>query len=160
MKKVKEYLPYVVVLIVVILIRSYIITPVRVTGSSMDKTLRNGDIMLLYKLAKLNREDIVVVNKKVNGSNIIKRIIALPGEKIKCIDGTIYINDKQYADEHAYGITSDFDEITLASDEYFVLGDNRLVSEDSRFFGAVKEKYIEGQTSIIIFSFSKIGKVK
>ncbi|MBQ6841213.1 MAG: signal peptidase I [Bacilli bacterium] len=160
MKKfLKEYVPYIVILVLVILTRTFLITPVKVNGSSMDKTLKSGDIMLLYKQANIDREDIVVIDKAVQGSNIIKRIIGMPGETIKCEDGIIYINNKVYNDKYAYGETNDFKEVTLSNDEYFVLGDNRMVSQDSRYFGSVKEKYIEGQTSIIIYPFNKIGKV-
>ena len=158
-KFLKEYLPYIIVLLLVILTRTFIITPVRVNGTSMEKTLKNGEIMLLYKLAKIEKEDIVVIDKTVDGSNIIKRVIAMPGQKIKCEDGIIYINDKKYADKYAFGITSDFKEVTLKDDEYFVLGDNRLVSEDSRYFGPVKKKHIMGKASIVLYPFNKIGKV-
>ena len=158
-KFVKEYVPYLVIILLVIIIRSFIITPVKVNGASMDDTLASGDIMMLYKLAKIERDDIVVVSKDVQGSNLIKRIIGMPGEKIKCVEGIIYINDMKYNDKYSKGKTSDFEEIELSSDEYFVLGDNRLVSEDSRYFGPVKEKHIEGETSLIIFPFKKLGIV-
>lgn len=160
MKKfLKEYLPYIAIFILVILTRTFLVTPVKVNGTSMDETLASGDIMILYKLADIQREDIVVVGPEVQGSNIIKRIIALPGERIKCEDGVIYINDKKYKDKFAYGITSDFKEVKLDKDEYFVLGDNRLVSEDSRYFGPVKETSIKGEASICVYPFNKIGKV-
>ena len=160
MKKfLKEYLPYIVILILVILTRTFLITPVRVNGASMEKTLKNGEIMLLYKRASIKKEDIVVIDKSVEGSNIIKRVIAMPLEKIKCEDGIIYINNQKYDDKYAYGITGDFKEITLKKDEYFVLGDNRLVSEDSRYFGPVKRKNIMGRANIVLYPFNKIGKV-
>lgn len=160
MKKfLKEYLPYIVIFVVVILTRTFLITPVKVNGSSMDKTLEDGEIMLLYKQANIEREDIVVIGKNVQGSNLIKRIIALPGETIKCEDGIIYINDKRYNDKYAFGITSDFEQIKLDGEEYFVLGDNRLISEDSRFFGPVHESDIKGEANFILYPFNKFGKI-
>ncbi len=160
MKFIKELLPYIIIVVVVILIRTFIITPVRVSGDSMEKTLSNGYIMLLNKVSSVEREDIVVINKKFAGDDvIIKRIIGLPGETIKCEDDVIYINGKKFKDSHAYGITTDFEEVTLKEDEYFVLGDNRVVSNDSRYLGPVKKEYIEGTTDIIIYPFSKFGKV-
>ena len=158
-KFIKEYGTYIILILLVILVRSFIVTPVRVNGTSMDKTLKEGEILLLYKIAKIERNDIVVVDENVQGSKIIKRVIGMPGETIKCEDGIIYIDDQKYKDKYAYGDTSDFDEVKLKKDEYFVLGDNRLVSEDSRYFGPVKEKYIEGETSVVIFPFNKIGTV-
>lgn len=160
MKKfLKEYLPYLIIIILVVLTRTFLVTPVRVTGTSMDKTLADGEIMLLYKQGTVDRFDIVVIDKKVEGNNIIKRIIGLPNEKIKCENGVVMINGKKIKDAYAYGITSDFKEVTLKSDEYFVLGDNRIVSEDSRYFGPVKEKYIKGTTNLVLFPFTKIGTV-
>ncbi len=161
MKFLKELLPYIIIVVVVILIRTFIVTPVRVSGQSMEKTLSNGYIMILNKLGTVDREDIVVIDKRYAGDDvIIKRIIGLPGETIKCENGTIYIDGKEYKDSHAYGTTSDFTEITLKDDEFFVLGDNRVVSNDSRYLGPVKEDYIEGTSNIIIYPFNKIGKAK
>ena len=156
----KEYLPYIIILILVILTRTFLITPVRVSGTSMNNTLKDGDIMFLYKIATFDREDIVVVSKKVEGSTIIKRVIGMPGERIKCKDGNIYINGKKYKDKFAYGKTGDFDEVKLKKNEYFVLGDNREVSQDSRYFGPVKEEYLLGETNFVLFPFKRLGKVE
>ena len=161
MKKIlKENLPYILIIIIVLLIRQFLITPIRVSGSSMDTTLSDGEIMLLYKQGHIDREDIIVIDKSVEGSYIIKRVIAMPGEKIKCVNNIIYINDEKYADTYAYGQTFDFEEITLKKDEFFVLGDNRLVSKDSRYFGPVNINNIMGTTNIVLFPFNKIGIVK
>ena len=159
-KMIKDNLGFILVIVAILLVRTFIVTPVRVSGSSMNKTLKNGDIMLLYKLSDIKKEDIVVVSKKMDGSTIIKRVIALPGDTIECKDGIIYINDKEYKDKYAYGITNDFDRVILKDDEYFLLGDNRIVSRDSRYFGPVKEKYIEGKAEFVIFPITKFGKVK
>lgn len=161
MKKfLKENLSFIIIIIIVILIRCFVVTPVRVNGSSMSPTLEEKDVLLLYKLSSLEREDIVVISKEFEGASLIKRIIGLPNEKIKCINGTIFINGKKYDDKYGYGITSDFDEITLSSDEYFVMGDNRIVSKDSRMLGPIKKNFIEGTTSIVLYPFNKIGKIK
>ena len=161
MKKfLKENYIYIIIIIVVLLIRTFIATPVRVDGKSMNKTLSNGDIMILNKLGTVKRESIVVIDKEYSGSTIIKRIIGMPGETIECKDGVIYINGTKYDDKYAYGETSDFTRVTLKDDEYYVLGDNRLVSADSRYSGPVKEEYIKGTTNIVLFPFNRIGKVK
>ena len=150
-KIIKEILSYVIIIVVVILIRTFIGTPVRVNGTSMVPTLKEGEVLYLNKLDKsFDQEDIVVIDKKVEGSAIIKRIIGMPNDKIKCINGVIFINDEKYEDNFGSGETSDFDEITLGDDEYFVLGDNRIVSKDSRVLGPIKEKYIEGTTRVVL----------
>lgn len=160
-KILKELYPYVIIVIVVVLIRSFLITPIMVSGSSMDTTLANGEVMILNKLGKFTREKIVVVSKNFEGKDtIIKRIIALPGETIKCENGIIYINGEEYDDKYATNTTYDFAEVKLKDNEYFVMGDNRLVSKDSRMLGPVLEDEIEGTTSLVIWPIKKIGTVK
>mgnify|MGYP004527273419 CR=1 FL=1 len=160
MKFIKEAVPYIIIILVVVLIRVFIITPVRVDGSSMKNTLKDNDILLLYKLGSIKRNDIVVLDESYDNEIIIKRIIGLPGETVAIKNGKIYINNKEYDDKFAYGETSDYDKITLGDDEYFILGDNRIVSKDSRYFGPVKEKEIIGKAIFRLFPFNKIGKLK
>ncbi len=158
-KALKELIPYIIILIVVVLIRSYIVTPVMVSGTSMSPTLKGREIMILNKLdKKYTRFEIVVL--KTDHDDIIKRVIALPGETISCKNNKIYVNSRKLEDKYGSGITSDFDKITLGKDEYFVLGDNRENSMDSRYYGAFNKKKIKGSTKIIVFPFNRIGKVK
>lgn len=152
-KFVKELIPYIIIIVVVIIIRCFIITPVRVDGPSMNNTLYDGDIMMLVLFDKnYQRNDVVVFNKK--DEKLIKRVIALPGEKVKCVSGIIYVNNEEYEDIHANGKTEDFKEYILGEDEYFVMGDNRNNSLDSRIFGPVKKENILGKTNSIIFPFN------
>lgn len=160
MKVIKEVIPYIVIVVVVVLIRTFIITPVRVDGDSMKNTLKNGDILLLYKLSSINRFDIIVLDEENDNEKIIKRVIGLPGDTVAIKKGKIYINDKVIDDEYAYGETSDYDKVTLGDDEYFILGDNRLISKDSRYFGPIKEKEIKGKIVFRLFPFTKIGTVQ
>ncbi len=158
MKKIlKELVPYIVILVVVVLIRIFIVTPIIVDGDSMSPTLTDGEMMLLNKLGSIERNDIVVINNEEG--YIIKRVIALPGESIECRDGVIYINDEKYDDNFA-SKTDDFVKQFLNDDEYFVMGDNRLVSMDSRVFGAVTKEEILGTTNFVIYPFNKFGKIK
>ncbi len=157
-KFLKELMPYIIIVIVIVLIRTFIITPVRVDGDSMKKNLNDGDILLLYKLSDIKRNDIVVLKEKIDNEVIIKRVIGLPGEEVKISDGKIYINNEEIEDNYAYGETLDeIDTIKLQDDEYFVLGDNRLVSKDSRSFGAIKKDNIMGKSIVRLFPFNKIG---
>ena len=157
-EKIKGLIPYIIIIVCVILIRTYLVTPVRVDGTSMNKTLNNGDLLVLSKISKISQYDIVVL--KVDGEKIIKRVIGMPGDTIEIKKDKIYINDKKIKDEFAFGKTSDYSLITLKDDEYFVLGDNRLVSKDSRYFGPVKKNAIEGKAVFRFFPFTKIGSIK
>ena len=159
MKIVKELIPYVIIVIVVVLLRAFIVTPVRVSGNSMHDTLIDGDILLLKKYDKsYDRYDIVVFDK--DDEMLIKRVIGLPGEYIEIKDSEIYINDKKIKDIETDLFTSDFNKIMIPADSYFVLGDNRIVSNDSRYFGPVDKKYIRGTVSFTIFPFNHFGKIK
>lgn len=158
MKLMKSLLPYAVILVVVILIRTFIVTPIKVNGSSMYNTLEGNEIMLLWKLGDINRYDIVVA--KTEDDTLIKRVYAFPGETIECKNGKIYINDEEIDDTYAFGETANFPKVILKEEEYFLMGDNRLVSLDSRRLGPIKKEQIEGSTKFILFPFSKIGTVK
>lgn len=159
MKIIKEILPYVLIIIAVILIRTFIITPVRVDGASMDKTLENGQILLLYKLGNVKRYDIVILDEEIEDEIIIKRIIGMPNDTVEIKNGVLYINDEEIEEEYAYGQTDDYDKITLKDDEYFILGDNRPISKDSRYFGPVKEDEIIGKIIFRLWPINKFGTI-
>lgn len=169
MKKwLKELYPYVIIIVVVVLFRTFIATPVRVNGGSMESTLNNGDILILNKLNhNYKRFDVVVINKKVNGvkTKLVKRIIGLPGESISYKDNELYINGEKIEDvsisrtsnftlEDLYNIK------VIPKNTYFVMGDNRGNSSDSRDYrvGLIKKDEIVGTTTIRLFPLNKIGK--
>ena len=160
-KIIKEIVPYIVIIIVVLAIKRFIVSPIRVNGASMFPTLKNGDMMILnetsYYFKDIKRFDIVVVDTKEE--LIIKRVIGLPGETISYKDNVLYINGKKVKEEYSYGKTDDFEPVEL-KDSYFVMGDNRKNSLDSRFFGPFKKKSIRGKTNFIIIPFDRMGKVK
>lgn len=160
MKIIKSLLPYIIIVIVVILVRTFIATPVKVNGSSMYPTLKGNEIMLLNKLGHIDRFDIVVLKIDGREDNLIKRIIGLPGETVEIKDNDIYINDKKIEDKYGYGETYNIDKVTLKKDEYFILGDNRIISLDSRVFGTINKKEIKGTTNFIMYPFKSFGKVK
>jgi len=157
-KLIKDLIPYVVIIIVVVLIRTYIVTPVIVVGDSMVPTLKDNQVLLLnkfdYKFNKIERYDIVVI--EVEGSEIIKRIIGLPGEIIEYRNNTLYINGHE--EETIYNFdTEDFNLESICNcekipqDKYLVLGDNRTVSSDSRIIGLIDKENIKGSTTISIW---------
>lgn len=141
-------------------------------GQSMDVTLSGGDTVLInvmaYQLGGPKRGD--VISFKPNGSESshsnIKRVIGLPGETIQIKEGMIYIDGKVYLEQKNYpsitnpGMASQ--PITLDGDEYFVLGDNRNNSEDSRFadIGLVKADSIEGKVWFVLSPSEHRGFLK
>ena len=160
-KIIKENYSYILIIVVILLIRTYIVTPIRVNGTSMYPTLKQNEIMILNKIglkSGIDRFDIVVV--KTDNNRIIKRVIGLPGESVMYEDGKLYINGKYVEDSYSLSETKDFDNIFLKEDEYFVLGDNREVSKDSRMIGPVKKEQILGKTRLVIFPFIKIRMEK
>ncbi len=160
MKFLKSLVPYIIIIVIVVFIRTFIITPVKVNGSSMYPTLEGDEIMLLNKLGSIDRFDIVVLKLDGDDDNLIKRIIGMPGETVEIKENQIYINDELLEDPYGYGVTYNIDPVTLGSDEYFILGDNRNISLDSRVFGKIHESEIKGTTNFIMYPFSKIGKVE
>ena len=145
-----------------------------VNGSSMDTTLANGQNLVMDKLSYRfhdpERYDIIIFpGPEEFGQHpyYIKRIIGMPGETVQIKDGKVYINDKELKSD-VYGITDYIDypgiaeePITLGDDEYFCLGDNRPVSQDSRYeeVGPVKRSIIVGKVWIRIWPLNKFGKV-
>lgn len=169
MRIVKELIPYAVIILVVVLIRTFIATPVIVSGSSMDPTLKNGQVLILNKLVKkYTRDDIVVIDAKINGKKerIVKRVIGLPGETLEYKDGFLYINGKRKHDDFV-SLTRDFTlesatgKKKIPSGYYFVMGDNRRNSLDSRDsrVGLVKKSNIIGKPIIRIWPLNKIGAI-
>ena len=158
METIKNIIPYVVIIVIVILIRTFVMTPVRVNGPSMDNTLKNGQIMILNKLSKYKRGDIVVVD--LGNEKIIKRIVGLPGESIYCLNSEIYINDEKIKEDYISSETLDFTKVFIQEDEYFVMGDNRTVSMDSRTFGPINKSQMMGISEFRIWPLHKFGIVK
>ncbi len=160
----KELISYAIIIIVIILIRTFIVTPVRVNGTSMDTTLKNGEIMILnklkYKFKDIKRFDIVVVDYK--GEKLIKRIIGLPGETLKYENSILYINDEEVEEYFKNQETLDFDIKDLNYDVipdncYIVLGDNRRDSLDSRYLGCIDKKDIIGSANLVLYPFNSFG---
>ncbi len=158
-----EIKDYVIIIVAVVLIRTFIITPALVDGASMDNTLKDGQLVIINKFSMIvsepKRFDIVVVKNNDSHDKIIKRVIGLPNEKIVYRDNNLYINGDLYKEDYVLGNTTDY-EVETGEDEYFVLGDNREVSKDSRILGNFKKKDIIGKVKIRLFPFNKIGKVK
>lgn len=164
MKIIKELIPYLIIIIVVIIIRCFIVEPVRVSGNSMYPTLKDNDIVLLNKFNKnIKRFDIVVF--QYGDKKLIKRVIGLPNEHIKYVNGILYINNEKIDDVDLKVETDNFYLDDLGYDKipegyYFVMGDNRTLSEDSRVIGLISKKDIKGVGVLRIFPLNQIGFVK
>lgn len=161
-------------IVICLLLTEYLIMPIRVNGTSMYPTLDNKSIgfsnIIGRKINGLKRFDIVIVYLEEKDEKIVKRIIGMPNETISYIDGILYVDenpveeyflDKNYIKQqlslsyHDY-FTEDFT-YQLGDDEYFCLGDNRLVSADSRIYGPFLSDEILSKDIFIIFPFSKFG---
>lgn len=118
-----------------------------ISGNSMYPNLKDGEIVKISKVEEdtiINRFDIVIAEKE-EGYNIIKRVIGLPYETIEYKDNHLYINGQITTEDFidTYLIKTEDFSITLKNDEYFLLGDNREYSTDSRILGAFLKKSIK-----------------
>lgn len=170
----RELLSWIIYIAVIVGITFLIVTYVghrtRVQGQSMEPTLHNEDNLLIDKISYRFREPkryeiIVFPYKHEEDTYYIKRIIGLPGEKIQIVDGKVYINDKPLGEHYGKeemlegGIAEN--KIQLGDDEYFVLGDNRNNSSDSRdpSVGVLKREDILGRAWVRIWPLDSIGVV-
>lgn len=163
MGKIKDSISFIFIILAIILIRLFIVTPVRVDGPSMNDTLQDGDILLLDKYDNTyERFEIVVFN--YNGERLIKRVIGLPRETLSYKNNKLYINGNEIEDNYGLGYTEDFDlkniNLTKIPDnEYLVMGDNRNNSLDSRYIGTISKDKILGSVKYRLFPFTKFGKI-
>lgn len=156
-----------IVVFVILPIRLWVAEPFIVSGDSMYPTFQNHDYLIIdsltYKIENPSRYDVIVFKYPLDTSRyFIKRVIGLPGETVTIHDRTITVTNS----EHPEGFTVHEPEldvqtqgeinVTLGADEYFVLGDNRPVSSDSRVWGALKKEYIIGKPMLRLFPFQEI----
>lgn len=149
------------------------VRPTIVKQTSMQDTLNPNDYIIMYRRAysgdkEPKRGDIVIFKSELqdeNGKNklLIKRVIGLPGDKITINDGKVYINDKEYDESYLKDgyTTGSVNNFKVPKGEYFVMGDNRVVSIDSRYseVGCIKKDAIKGRAVFRLFPFTKIKKL-
>lgn len=172
-------------LMAILLARVYIFTPVTVNGHSMDPTLSDGQRLISSKISKYERFDIITTKEPGEERMIVKRIIGLPGDTVQMENDQLIINGKKYNEpylrefkkefsddklqnkysyseafqsqaENAKYFTSDF-EYTVPEGKYLILGDNRLISKDSRIFGFVNKDMVQGK---VIFRYWPLNEIE
>lgn len=158
--------------IVAFICRNFLFSPAIVYGESMLPTFEENDRLLLSKVSDIQRFDLVVFDAPDSEERYIKRVIGLPGDKVEVKDDVLYINGRQMEEPYLEDVkkellldklTGDFtlEEITgesvVPEGTLFVMGDNRLHSKDSRFFGPIPISSLIGEVKLQIFPLKKIG---
>lgn len=168
-----EYGLYVLILLaVLVLVPKFVLEKVLVDGESMENSLLDGESILIEKVSRYfggpDRFDVVVFHKQLGAQKrtYVKRVIGLPGETVQIVGDTIYINGEVLKEEFGKepmvysGLAAA--PLTLGEDEYFVLGDNRTVSADSRSesVGIVKRSQLDGVVFLRIYPLERFGGIK
>jgi signal peptidase I len=162
----------IIALVIVIPIRYFLFQPFLVSGQSMEPNFENNDYLIVdeisYRLRQPQRGEVIVFNYPNDTSKrFIKRVIGLPGETAEIKDGEVIIYDKnnkpEALDESSYLPkylkTSGNLKVTLGVDEYFVLGDNRPASADSRSWGILPRKDIIGRVYVRIWPLNSLARI-
>lgn len=156
-----------IALIIAFLLKSFIFSTSIVEGESMAPALNHGNKIIInkfvYLVGKPARNDIVIIQRPLK--NYVKRVIGLPGEKIQMIDHILYIDDEIYDEpfikDDAKKMTGNFGPIIIPKNNYYVIGDNRAISKDSRNgLGLIEEANIIGRSEFIIYPFNEWALTK
>lgn len=159
---------YVIGVAIILIITNFIAKPVVVRGSSMNPTLNNFDICISNRLSivlggSIDRFDIVVAQSEEG--EIVKRVVGIPGDVISYQDGVLTVNRTTVIEDYIideptkHHADMDFYEVKLGVDEYFLMGDNRTGSTDSRYFGPFHRSEIISKDMLVLFPFNRIKLV-
>jgi signal peptidase I len=141
-------------LAIILPVRLFLVQPFYVEGASMEPNFYQNEYLIIdeisYRFNEPKRGEVIIFKSPQDDrSYFIKRVIGLPGEKIEVIDGHVFINGSKLEEKYIGNFSSeDHQEITVKQDEYFVMGDNRINSMDSRQFGPIKDSSIIGRVWI------------
>jgi signal peptidase I len=157
----------VIAIILAFLLRTFIFATSIVEGDSMDPTLQDGERVIFNKIVYLldepGRGDIVIIQRP--DKNYVKRVIGLPGETIEIRNHKLYINnelhEQTFLSDDAKNHTGNFGPITIPENRYFVMGDNRSISKDSRNgLGFIIEDEIIGRSEFVFYPFNEMTKTR
>jgi len=143
----------------------FVYQPVKVEGGSMEPGLQDQERIfinkLAYKLDDIQRGDIVVFRyPRDQRKSFIKRVIGLPGDRVRVFDGRVYLNGRLTSEPYVpqdYLDSRSYPEVKVPADSYYVLGDHRSMSNDSRDFGPVQRSYIYGKAVFGYWPMDKVG---
>jgi len=146
----------------------FLYQPVKVEGTSMMPTLEDQERVFInkfvYKLEPIERGDVIVFRYPRDPSkSYIKRVIAVPGDRVKILEGVVYVNGRRLAEPYLpeeYEDVRSYNEALVPEHSYFVLGDHRNLSNDSRDFGPVDKDFIYGKAVFSYWPFAKLGKLR
>ncbi len=152
-------------LLIIIPLRYYLVQPFFVNGSSMKPSFSSGDYLIIneigYRFHEPKRGEVVIFRPPDGQKTFyIKRLIGLPGEKVEIKGGQVFINENKISEEIYLSEDEETDgntELELKNNEYFVLGDNRDGSSDSRQWGTITREEIIGKVWLRVFPFSESG---
>ncbi len=164
----KEFLQSLIIaLILALIIRTFFFQFFYIPSRSMESTLLINDRIIVTKFSywfnEPQRGDVVVFKYPLNPSTLyVKRVIALPGENIKLKDSKLYINDTLVSEPYLPDDLKfeDFGPVEVPEGEYFMMGDNRNNSSDSRTWGFVKKDLILGKSQVIYWPFDRLGRIE
>jgi signal peptidase I len=146
---------------------TFLYQPVRVEGTSMQPELRDQDRLFInkfaYRFESISHGDVVVFHYPLDPSkSYIKRVIALPGDTLSIAGGRVFVNGKRVNEPYVprrYRDTRSLSEMTVPAGKYFVMGDHRSISSDSRDFGAVDRNFIYGKAAFVYWPADNMGVV-
>ncbi len=147
-----------------LLLAAFFMRTPQVWGLSMEPQIHSGQYVLIntfaYRLGRPHRGDIVAFRHDANGRVFIKRVIGLPGDRVRIDRGTVSVNGTALAEPYVHGADRrSFAEIVVPPQAVFVLGDNRTNSEDSRVFGPVRDNTLLGHAIAVIWPPHPLGGV-
>ena len=163
----------VIAFFIVFIIQKWVLKPVKIVGQSMYPTLYNGEVgfsnILSRNFTDFERFDVIIVEQPDSADLLVKRVVGLPNEIIEYRDDLLYVDGTVVSEPHLessykqefietrqQNFTNDFGPILLGEDQYYLLGDNRPYSRDSRFYGAFNSKTIVSKSVYVILPFENL----